>query len=116
MQYVKNADGYSPLANKNVDTGFGLDRMLAFLNGLTDGYKTDLFWPVIEHLEERSGKKYDEDPEAQKAMRIVADHIRTSTMLIGDVNGILPSNVGAGYILRRLLRQLLTNSIWISRY
>ena len=84
MQYVKNADGYAPLANKNVDTGFGLDRMLAFLNGLTDGYKTDLFWPVIRHLEEKSGKSYDEDADAQKAMRIVADHIRTSTMLIGE--------------------------------
>ena len=107
MQYVKNADGYSPLANKNVDTGFGLDRMLAFLNGLTDGYKTDLFLPVIQHLEEKSGFRYDENPEAQKAMRIVADHIRTSTMLIGDVNGILPSNVGAGYILRRLLRRAI---------
>ena len=107
MQYVKNADGYAPLANKNVDTGFGLDRMLAFLNGLTDGYKTDLFWPVILHLEEKSGRSYDNDPEAQKAMRIVADHIRTSTMLIGDVNGILPSNVGAGYILRRLLRRAI---------
>ena len=107
MQYVKNADGYAPLANKNVDTGFGLDRMLAFLNGLTDGYKTDLFLPVIECLEEKSGKSYDDDEEAQKAMRIIADHIRTSTMLIGDVNGILPSNVGAGYILRRLLRRAL---------
>ena len=107
MQYVKNADGYAPLANKNVDTGFGLDRMLAFLNGVTDGYKTDLFIPVINHLEEKSGKSYDNDPEAQKAMRIVADHIRTSTMLIGDVNGILPSNVGAGYILRRLLRRAI---------
>ena len=107
MQYVKNADGYAPLANKNVDTGFGLDRMLAFLNGLTDGYKTDLFLPVIQCLEETSGKSYDEDEEAQKAMRIIADHIRTSTMLIGDVNGILPSNVGAGYILRRLLRRAL---------
>ena len=107
MQYVKNADGYAPLANKNVDTGFGLDRMLAFLNGLTDGYKTDLFLPVIECLEEKSGKSYDNDEEAQKAMRIIADHIRTSTMLIGDVNGILPSNVGAGYILRRLLRRAL---------
>ncbi len=107
MQYVKNADGYAPLANKNVDTGFGLDRMLAFLNGLTDGYKTDLFLPVIRHLEEKSGRSYDEDTDAQKAMRIVADHIRTSTMLIGDVNGILPSNVGAGYILRRLLRRAI---------
>ena len=84
---------------------FGLDRMLAFLNGLTDGYKTDLFLPVIRLLEEKSGFNYDEDEDAQKAMRIVADHIRTSTMLIGDVNGILPSNVGAGYILRRLLRR-----------
>ena len=107
MQYVKTEDGYAPLANKNVDTGFGLDRMLLFLNGLTDGYKTDLFWPVIEHLEEQSGYDYDKDADAQKAMRIVADHIRTSTMLIGDVNGIVPSNVGAGYILRRLLRRAM---------
>ena len=92
---------------KNVDTGFGLDRLLAFLNGVTDGYKTDLFLPVIAVLEEKSGKSYDDDEDARKAMRIVADHIRTATMLIGDVNGILPSNVGAGYILRRLLRRAI---------
>ena len=107
MQYKKTATGYEPLANKNVDTGFGLDRLLAFLNGVTDGYKTDLFMPVIEYLENASGKKYDEDEEARKAMRIIADHMRTSTMLIGDVNGIVPSNVGAGYILRRLLRRAI---------
>ena len=107
MQYKKTAAGYEPLANKNVDTGFGLDSLLAFLNGVTDGYKTDLFMPVINYLEEKSGKKYDEDEEARKAMRIIADHIRTSTMLIGDVNGIVPSNVGAGYILRRLLRRAI---------
>lgn len=107
MQYKKTATGYEPLANKNVDTGFGLDRLLAFLNGVTDGYKTDLFVPVIEYLENASGKKYDDDEEARKAMRIIADHIRTSTMLIGDVNGIVPSNVGAGYILRRLLRRAI---------
>lgn len=107
MQYKKTAAGYEPLANKNVDTGFGLDRLLAFLNGVTDGYKTDLFMPVINYLEEKSGKKYDEDEESRKAMRIIADHIRTSTMLIGDVNGIVPSNVGAGYILRRLLRRAI---------
>ncbi len=107
MQYKKTETGYEPLANKNVDTGFGLDRLLAFLNGITDGYKTDLFLPVIKHLEKASGKNYDEDDEARKAMRIIADHIRTSTMLIGDVNGILPSNVGAGYILRRLLRRAI---------
>ena len=107
MQYKKTAGGYEPLANKNVDTGFGLDRLLAFLNGVTDGYKTDLFLPVIAVLEEKSGKSYDDDEDARKAMRIVADHIRTATMLIGDVNGILPSNVGAGYILRRLLRRAI---------
>ena len=107
MQYKKTATGYEPLANKNVDTGFGLDRLLAFLNGVTDGYKTDLFLPVIAVLEEKSGKSYDDDEDARKAMRIVADHIRTATMLIGDVNGILPSNVGAGYILRRLLRRAI---------
>lgn len=107
MQYKKTADGYETLSNKNVDTGFGLDRLLAFLNGITDGYKTDLFLPVIHCLEEKSGKSYDDDADARKAMRIVADHMRTSTMLIGDVKGILPSNVGAGYILRRLLRRAI---------
>lgn len=107
MQYKKTADGYEPLANKNVDTGFGLDRLLAFLNGVTDGYKTDLFMPVIHYLEEKSGKKYDEDEQAKKAIRIIADHMRTSTMLIGDVNGIVPQNSGAGYILRRLLRRAM---------
>ena len=105
MQYKKTESGYEPLENKNVDTGFGLDRLLAFLNGITDGYKTDLFLPVIEYLEKASGKNYDDGGESQKAMRIIADHIRTSTMLIGDINGIVPSNVGAGYILRRLLRR-----------
>ena len=107
MQYKKTAEGYVPLENKNVDTGFGLDRMLAFLNGLTDGYKTDLFAGAIGYLEGVTGKRYDDGGEAQKGMRIVADHTRTAVMLIGDVNGILPSNTGAGYILRRLMRRAI---------
>ncbi len=107
MQYKKTETGYEPLENKNVDTGFGLDRMLLFLNGLTDGYKTDLFLPVIEKLEALSGKQYDNDAVARKAMRIIADHTRTTVMLIGDCNGILPSNTGAGYILRRLMRRAI---------
>ena len=107
MQYKKTADGYEPLENKNVDTGFGLDRMLAFLNGLTDGYKTDLFSGAIAYLEKVSGKKYDDGGADRKAMRIIADHTRTTVMLIGDVNGILPSNTGAGYILRRLMRRAI---------
>ena len=108
MQYKKLEGGkYEELENKNVDTGFGLDRLLLFLNGLTDGYKTDLFDGAIKYLEEVSGKVYDEDADARKAMRIIADHTRTSVMLIGDKNGITPSNTGAGYILRRLMRRAI---------
>ncbi|MCQ2386938.1 MAG: alanine--tRNA ligase [Clostridia bacterium] len=108
MQYKKLEGGkYGELENKNVDTGFGLDRLLLFLNGLDDGYKTDLFIGAINYLEKVSGKSYDKDESARKAMRIIADHTRTSVMLIGDVNGILPSNTGAGYILRRLLRRAI---------
>ena len=107
MQYRKTEEGYVPLENKNVDTGFGLDRMLLFLNGLHDGYQTDLFAGAISALERISGKAYDADEGARKAMRIIADHTRTTVMLIGDVNGILPSNTGAGYILRRLMRRAI---------
>ena len=107
MQYKKTAAGYEPLDHKNVDTGFGFDRMLLFLNGLDDGYKTDLFLPVIAKLEALSGKRYDDGGEDRKAMRIIADHTRTTVMLIGDEQGILPSNTGAGYILRRLMRRAI---------
>ena len=107
MQYKKTEKGYEPLTNKNVDTGFGFDRMLLFLNNLTDGYKTDLFLSVIAKLEELSGKRYDDGGEDQRAMRIIADHTRTAVMLIGDKDGILPSNVGAGYILRRIMRRAI---------
>ncbi len=107
MQYKKTATGYIPLENKNVDTGFGFDRMLLFLNCLDDGYKTDLFAPVISALEKASGKAYDNGGEDRKAMRIVADHTRTAVMLIGDEQGVLPSNTGAGYVLRRLMRRAI---------
>ena len=107
MQYKKQANGYTELENKNVDTGFGLDRLLVFLNGLSDGYKTDLFEGAIKYLESVSNKSYDNDEKARKAMRIISDHVRTAVMLIGDKNGIVPSNTGAGYILRRLLRRAI---------
>ncbi len=108
MQYKKAEGGrYTELSDKNVDTGFGLDRLLLFLNGLTDGYKTDLFIDAVNYLEKVSGKSYDGDEDARKAIRIIADHTRPSVMLIGDKNGILPSNTGAGYILRRLLRRAI---------
>lgn len=108
MQYKKlEGDKVELLENKNVDTGFGFERCLMFLNGLTDVYKTDVFQKVINLLEKESGKKYEENAEETKAMRIIADHTRTAVMLIGDINGIVPSNVGAGYILRRLMRRAI---------
>ena len=105
MQYEKTENGYVPLKNKNVDTGFGFERMLMFLNGIKDVYLTDVFNAVIKHMENVLSVTYNEDFNTTKAMRIIADHMRTCVMLIGDKNGIVPSNVGAGYILRRLLRR-----------
>ena len=107
MQYKKLENGYAPLKNKNVDTGFGFERMLMFLNGLKDVYKTDLFEPVIEYIENKLNIKYGDNEETTKSIRIIADHLRTALMLIGDENGIVPSNVGAGYILRRLMRRAI---------
>ena len=106
MQYNKQADGsFAPLKQKNVDTGMGLERTLCILNGYKSVYETDLFQNAIAKLEELSGKKYGESDEITKAMRIIADHIRTSTMLLGDQKGVTPSNVDQGYVLRRLIRR-----------
>lgn len=107
MQYKKLADGYAPLSSKNVDTGFGFERVLMFLNGLTDVYQTDLFSEVINYICTSCGKVYGQSPEDTKAMRIIADHTRTAVMLIGDINGIVPSNTGSGYVLRRLMRRAI---------
>ena len=106
MQYERIGDNeYVPLQQKNVDTGWGLERLLVFLNKTGDVYLTDLFAEVIHHIESATGIQYNSDNKSTRAMRIIADHIRTSVMLIGDENGILPSNVGAGYVLRRLIRR-----------
>ncbi len=106
MQYEKHHDGsLTPLKQKNVDTGWGLERILAFLNGTRDVYRIDLFAPVIAYIEEASGTKYEQDEKLTRSMRILADHIRTSVMLIGDEAKLLPSNAGAGYVLRRLIRR-----------
>ncbi|MBR7132061.1 MAG: alanine--tRNA ligase [Clostridia bacterium] len=106
MQYEKHEDGtITPLQKKNVDTGWGLERILAFLHGTSDVYRTDLFTAAIAYIEKAAAKGYGEDAAVTKAMRIVADHVRTSVMLIGDEARLVPSNVGAGYILRRLIRR-----------
>lgn len=111
MQYEKHHDGHlTPLAQKNVDTGWGLERILAFLNGTDDVYKIDLHAPVISYIEKESGIKYDTDEKSTRSMRILADHTRTSVMLIGDEAKLLPSNTGAGYILRRLIRRAVRHA------
>lgn len=106
MQYNKNEDGsYTPLKQQNVDTGMGIERTVAMLAGKKTVYDTESFTPIIRKIEELSGKKYGENSEYDKAIRIISDHIRTSTFIIGDQRGIAPSNVGAGYVLRRLIRR-----------
>ena len=111
MQYKVKEDGsVEPLKNKNVDTGFGFERLLMYVNGLTDGYKTDLFEDVIAYIEKGANVVYGQDKETTVSMRIIADHTRTMVMLIGDINGIVPSNVGAGYILRRIMRRAIRHA------
>lgn len=106
MQYEKHHDGsLTPLKQKNVDTGWGLERILAFLNGTKDVYRTDLFAPIIAYVEKVSGHQYDADEKMTRSMRVLSDHLRTSVMLIGDETKLLPSNAGAGYVLRRLIRR-----------
>ncbi len=107
MQFNKNADGsFSPLAQKNVDTGMGLERALMNVQGLKSVYDTDVFVPIVKKIEQLSGASVT-DENAVKAIRVVADHIRTSTFIIGDERGVTPSNVDQGYILRRLLRRAI---------
>ncbi|MDE6294209.1 MAG: alanine--tRNA ligase, partial [Clostridiales bacterium] len=107
MQFNKNADGsFSPLKQKNVDTGMGLERALMNVQGLSSVYDTDVFVPIVKKIEQLSGKSV-KDEACVKAIRVVADHIRTSTFIIGDERGVTPSNVDQGYILRRLLRRAI---------
>lgn len=106
MQYEKHHDGHlTTLDKKNVDTGWGLERNLAFLNGTKDVYRTDLFTGAIDYIEKASNEKYDADEVKTRSMRVLADHLRTSVMLIGDEARLVPSNGGAGYVLRRLIRR-----------
>ena len=104
MGYNKDKDGnYSELQQKNVDTGLGLERVLAIINGKTSVYDTELFDGIIKKIEEVSGKKYDETTE--KEFRIIADHMRAATFVLGDDKAVTPSNVDQGYVLRRLIRR-----------
>ena len=106
MQYNHEQDGkFTPLKNKNVDTGLGVERVTAILEGYTDNYKSSVWKDVIGKIEEISGLSYTE--ENAKSMRIIADHIRAIVMISGDNAGIKPSNTDQGYILRRLIRRMI---------
>ncbi len=106
MRFNKTAEGtFEELKQKNVDTGMGLERALCVLNGKTSVYETDLFATAIKKIEELTGKKYGEDEEVTRAFRVLLDHVRTATFMIGDEKGISPSNTDQGYILRRIIRR-----------
>lgn len=108
MQYNKTADGkFVPLAQQNVDTGLGLERVLAIINGLADNYQSDLFSDIIREIEKLSSHKYGENPETTRMMRIIADHLKAATFIIGDNRGVSPSNTDQGYIVRRLIRRAI---------
>jgi alanyl-tRNA synthetase len=103
MEYNKTKDGkFETLTQKNIDTGMGLERVLAVMNGFDDNYRTELFWPIIREIENISDKKYEDN---LKEMRIIADHIKASVFILGDEKGISPANSGQGYVLRRLIRR-----------
>jgi len=108
MQYNKTADGkFEPLSQKNVDTGMGLDRTIAVLQGVGSVYDTDIYKDIMDKIGQLAEKKYGEDEETTRAFRIVADHIRTSTFILGDQKAVTPSNVDQGYVLRRLIRRAI---------
>lgn len=106
MQYNKDKDGnFIPLSRKCVDTGMGVERTVAMLNGQESVYDTDVFVPIIGCIEELSGKKYHESKDVETSMRIIADHARTATFILGDPQAVTPARTGAGYILRRIIRR-----------
>jgi alanyl-tRNA synthetase len=112
MQYNKNAGGaYEPLARKCVDTGMGIERTVTVLNGKASVYDTVIFEPIIAEIEKASGCKYSGGADSganidiDRSIRIIADHVRSATFILGDPKAVSPSNVGAGYVLRRLIRR-----------
>ena len=106
MGYRKTLEGdYVPLERKCVDTGMGIERTIAILQGKKSVYETEVFTPIIAGIERLSGVAYGGKEELDISVRIIADHVRTSVFILGDQRGVKPSNVGQGYILRRLIRR-----------
>ncbi|MFH1947414.1 MAG: alanine--tRNA ligase [Candidatus Magasanikbacteria bacterium] len=108
MEYFKDEKGnYNKAEIRNVDTGMGVERVTAVLNNLSDNYQVDTMKPIVEKVEELSDKKYGENNEITNSIRIVADHMRATTMIMGDERGITPGNVDQGYVVRKLIRRAI---------
>src|SRR5438034_924997 len=106
MQFNRDAAGkMTPLPRPSIDTGMGLERMAAVMQGKRSDYETDLFAPLIRHIAQLSGKSYGLDSEHDVSTQVIADHVRTTTFLIAD--GVLPSNEWRGYVLRRIMRRAM---------
>ncbi len=106
MQYNKTQDGtYVPLAQHNVDTGMGVERTIAMLQGKETVFETELFLPVMRVLEEHTGHRADRDAQTTRAFRVLADHLRSSVFILADPMAVTPGNLGQGYVLRRLIRR-----------
>ena len=105
-QYDRTEDGeYKPLAHKNIDTGCGLERLASVVQNKKTNFETDLLFPIIEYASKVSGVKYGEDEAKDVSLKVIADHARSMAIMIMD--GILPSNEGRGYVLRRILRRAI---------
>lgn len=103
QQFDRLEDGtLKPLPTKNIDTGMGLERTIAVIQGTPTDYETDLFLPIVRRIESVSGAKYGSGEEIDRAIRVIADHLRSAAFVIGD--GVMPSNIGRGYVLRRIIR------------
>ena len=105
MQYKKTDEGWEPLSQKNVDFGGGLERLAVVSQNKHDIFETDNFWPIVEKIEELSGRSYSSDDRTKRAMRIVSDHMRAACLL--GMDGVQPDNKDQGYVLRRLLRRMV---------
>lgn len=108
MQYEKTKDGkFVPLTKKCVDTGMGVERTVAMLNGFESVYNIDIFQEILKTISEKSGVEYGASESTDTSMRIIADHVRASCFILADAKAVLPSNLGAGYVLRRLIRRAI---------
>ena len=108
MQYTRDADGvYHPMERRCVDTGMGVERTIAVLQGKNSVYETEVFQPVLQTIERLTGRSYGAEADTDRSMRIIADHVRTATFILGDENPTVPSNVAQGYVLRRLIRRAM---------